>query len=76
MLRGTALEYLETVLPPAIHDLLWPHLEPERSGRGAPRPPRDREQVLGDLLRSNQSIEIDLEALRRRHGMAPPPADG
>jgi hypothetical protein len=24
--------------------------------------------VLNDLLRSNQSIEVNLEALRRRHG--------
>ena len=26
-LRGTALEYLDAVLPARIRDLLWPHLE-------------------------------------------------
>jgi len=69
MLRGTALEYIESVLPPALRELLWPYLEPERPTHRVPRPPRDREQVLDDLLSSHRSIEIDLEALRRRHGM-------
>ena len=32
-LRGTALEYLESVLPPAIRDPLWPFLEDSPSGR-------------------------------------------
>ena len=63
--RGIALEYLDAVLPPRVHAVLWPHLEPER----APRPPgsasRDREQVLADLLASNASIEIQLDDLRR-----------
>jgi hypothetical protein len=68
MLRGTALEYLESVLPPQVRDLLWPYLEPERSARSPARPaPRDREQVLSDLMRSHQSIEIQLEALRKSH---------
>ena len=34
-------------------------------------PARDREEVLDDLLRSNQSIEIDLEAVRQRHAARP-----
>ncbi len=68
MLRGTALEYLHSVLPPAVRQVLWPYLEPERPARGATAaPPRDRDQVLNDLLRSNQSIMINLEALRLRH---------
>jgi len=36
--RGTALEYLDTVLPPEIHDLVWPRLGAEMplpSARGA-----------------------------------------
>jgi hypothetical protein len=74
-LRGTALEYLESVLPPDIRERLWPYLEPERPSRDAPRPPRDREQVLDDLLRSHRSIELDLEALRRRHGAPSSPQD-
>ena len=68
VLRGTALEYLDSVLPPAVRDVLWPYLEPERPARGAAQaPPRNRDQVLNELLRSNASIEINLEALRRRH---------
>jgi hypothetical protein len=62
-LRGTALEYLEGVLPPDIRDRLWPFL-----GTGAPVPPaaRGREEILADLLRSNESIVLNLQELRRR----------
>ncbi len=71
LLRGTALEYLESVLPAAVREVLWPHLEPERATRRrATEPARDREQVLDDLMRSHHSIQLDLEALRRR-----PPAE-
>jgi len=69
-LRGTALEYLESVLPPDVREPLWPYLEPERPSYAAPRPPRDRDQVLDDLLRSHGSIQADLEALRQRRGTA------
>lgn len=69
ILHGTALEYLESVLPPSVREVLWPYLEPNRTARraDAAAPPRDREQVLKDLLRSNESIEINLEELRRKH---------
>ena len=68
MLRGTALEYLENVLPEDVRGVLWFHLEPDRPPRRAPgTPAANREQVLSDLLRSNASIEISLEALRRQH---------
>lgn len=62
MLRGTALEYLESVLPAEIRDRLWPFLEePERHDH----PSREREQILTDLLRSNESIRINLDELRK-----------
>lgn len=62
-LRGTALEYLEGMLPPAIRDLLWPFLEdPRPTGRSA----RPREEVLDELLRSNYSIALNIEEIRRR----------
>ena len=51
-LRGTALEYLESVLPPDIRTQLWPFLD-ENAGPSATT--RPSEQVLADLLRSNQS---------------------
>jgi hypothetical protein len=64
-LRGTALEYLEGVIPPSIRDALWPFLEERRThGRAA----RSREEVLAELLRSNQSIAINIEELRRGSG--------
>jgi ATP:ADP antiporter, AAA family len=62
-LRGTALEYLESVLPPDIRERLWPFLDDPRPTRKTRRP---REEILGDLLRSNQSIVLNLEELKRR----------
>jgi hypothetical protein len=63
-LRGTALEYLEGVLPPDIRGRLWPYLEDQRaSARTATRP---REEILEDLLKSQQSIVLNLEELKRR----------
>jgi hypothetical protein len=62
-LRGTALEYLEGLLPTEIRERLWPFLEDRRT-RGGPQRPRD--EVLADLMRSNQSIMLNLEKLQRR----------
>lgn len=62
-LRGTALEYLEEVLPPDIRNRLFPFL----GGAEAARPRRAREEIVADLLRSNESIQLNLEELRRRH---------
>ena len=64
VLRGTALEYLEGVLPPDIRDRLWPFLGD--SPAPPPGPTRSREEILADLLRSNESIVLNLEELRRR----------
>jgi hypothetical protein len=64
-LRGTALEYLEGVLPTDIRNRLWPFLgtsEPVNVGA------RGREEILADLLRSNDSIVLNLQELRRRDG--------
>jgi ATP:ADP antiporter, AAA family len=63
-LRGTALEYLESVLPPTIRDALWPFLEAD--GRQRPGAERDRDEILNELMRSNKSIQLNLEALRQR----------
>jgi len=60
-LRGTALEYLENVLPPEIRRHLWPHI-----ARGAPRAARSREgagtrhreAIVEDLLRSAEAIPL------------------
>ena len=64
-LRGTAIEYLEGVLPPDIRNRLWPFLGTEKAvDVGA----RGREEILADLLRSNDSIVMNLQELRRRSG--------
>jgi AAA family ATP:ADP antiporter len=64
-LRGTALEYLETVLPEAIWLKLWPLL-----ARGEPRPVRSRnpEQAMQDLLATQHSISMSLAEARRALG--------
>jgi hypothetical protein len=62
-LRGTALEYLEGVLPTDIRERLWPFLGTQaQPGSGQ----RAREEILADLMRSNESIVMNLEELRRR----------
>jgi hypothetical protein len=63
-LRGTALEYLESALPPEIRKPLWPYLEDDRPRRApAARP---TEEALAKLLQSNESIVIHLDELRRK----------
>jgi len=64
-LRGTALEYLEVILPPEIREGLWPFLEDRRP---APSGSKSRQEILDSLLRSHHSIEIDLSEIRRRTG--------
>jgi hypothetical protein len=66
-LRGTALEYLEGVLPAPIRDALWPYLEDNRPRRPSTRP---REEILADLLRSNDSIIMNIEELKKRAALA------
>lgn len=62
-LRGTALEYLEGVLPSDIRHLLWPFLEDRRPPNRTARP---RDEILADLLRSHESIMINLTELQHR----------
>ncbi len=69
-LRGTALEYLESVLPASVRERLWPFLE---DSRAAALTARDRDEVMADLLRSNASIMINLRELKQRVGSAPSP---
>jgi len=66
-LQGTALEYLEGVLPIDIRRRLWPFIE----RRSVKRQARPREEVMAELLRSNHSISLNLEELQRRAALAP-----
>jgi hypothetical protein len=63
ILRGTALEYLESSLPPDLRENLWPFLEGETHGE---HPPRSRDEILASLMNSHQSIEINLAKLRQK----------
>lgn len=68
-LQGTALEYLESVLPPRIRQRLWPFLELRSVGPN--RPARPREEVIAELLQSHHSIMLNLEELRLRSALVP-----
>jgi len=63
LLRGTALEYLESALPPEIRKRLWPFLEDDRPRR--PAASRPAEEALANLLESSDSIVLNLEQLER-----------
>jgi AAA family ATP:ADP antiporter len=63
-LRGTALEYLESTLPPEIRKPLWPHLEDDRPKR--PNSVRAPADALHELIRSSDSIVARLEELRKQ----------
>jgi hypothetical protein len=62
-LRGTALEYLETVLPPAIFIAFRPLVAatgPARSGR------RQAAEIRADLIRAGATMTVSLDDLRRQ----------
>lgn len=63
VLRGTSLEYLESVLPREIWNSLRPFLDDKRESPTGARP---QEKVLEELMLSNHSIELNLEEIRRR----------
>jgi AAA family ATP:ADP antiporter len=62
-LRGTALEYLETVLPEPIRVRLWALLE---TGDIQPRARGTADQAMRDLLASQETITLALAEARRR----------
>jgi len=69
-LQGTALEYLDGILPARIRERLWPYLEQRPTVRSA----RPREEVIAELLRSHRSIIINLESLHQRAAASAPTA--
>ena len=61
-LRGTALEYLENVLPDDVRRALWPHV----GARARPSSPtRPRQLLEQDLLRSGETLGLSRQALKR-----------
>jgi hypothetical protein len=69
-LRGTALEYLDAVLPPGIRERVFPFIEhePIRS-----KSERRREDILADLMQSNASIRLQLSTGTARPARAKAP---
>jgi hypothetical protein len=61
-LRGTALEYLEEILPAPVKEKLWPQIDVDALPRAASRP---RAEVESALLESRAAVNVSLEALRR-----------
>jgi hypothetical protein len=57
VLRGTALEYLEGVLPSRIRERLWPFLELDGTAAARSRSPRD---LISELKLSHPSIVANL----------------
>jgi hypothetical protein len=60
-LRGTAFEYLETILPESIWLKLWPLLE---QGEAPPARSRTADQALKELVDSQHSIATALAEVR------------
>lgn len=54
--RGTALEYLDSTLPPEVRDKLWPFLEAP-----APRARRSRQAILADLEHVSETLRLKLD---------------
>jgi AAA family ATP:ADP antiporter len=63
-LRGTALEYLEQTLPPAIRQPLWPYLVRPRSSDAAAAGP----DAIANLLRASDSITMQILVDRQGRG--------
>ena len=66
-LRGTALEYLESVLPPDVRDVLWPLIADDQP-RSAPAPPR--KEVITRLVEAHPSILLNLQQRAGRSNQA------
>jgi len=66
VLRGTSIEYLESVLPADVREALWPFIE---DGRVRPPMAAPRAEVLARLVQAHPSILINLQ----RHTPAPDP---
>jgi hypothetical protein len=64
-LRGTALEYLEQVLPSDVRDRLWPRITENARPAVSARP---HEDVVADLVRSQAAVLGSLRQLARARG--------
>jgi hypothetical protein len=60
-LRGTALEYLEGILPAKTREMLWQILQ-ERPAVG-----RDKQEIMQDLLRASDTVVLQLRKRGPEH---------
>jgi len=67
--RGTALEYLETVLPPGLFLAFRPLLAVTGPAPSRPRPPAE---VRADLIRAGATMTVSMDDLRRQLDAALP----
>lgn len=65
-MRGTALEYLESVLPATIRDRLWAHLERAPLERGTGTGDATRSEVLRTAMQTQLTLRAALDAALRR----------
>ena len=68
-MRGTALEYLENVLPDDVREALWPFLGEQRAFHTGAR--RERTTVAKQLLASSEAIASLLERMRKGESVVP-----
>ena len=61
-MRGTALEYLENVLPEDVRAALWPQLDAHVSAQ----PRRAPDEVVAELLQSSDRLQTPLPRPRRK----------
>jgi ATP:ADP antiporter, AAA family len=64
-LRGVALEYLDAVLPADLRAALTPRLDSSAPQKSAA--PRPSARALDDLLQSKETIQLNLDEIRRVH---------
>jgi ATP:ADP antiporter, AAA family len=60
-LHGTALEYLESILPDKTRQMLWDIIQE----RPKPAEPREAQQVMDDLLKASPTVVIRLKNIQK-----------
>ena len=62
VLRGLAVEFLDGVLPAAVRERLWALIEP----KSEPKPGRTPEEAVAELLRSHESLLLQIGKAARQ----------
>lgn len=62
MLRGTSLEYLNSILPDSIKEKLWPFFDEEYIAKTSFK---STEEIQRQLMETQHSVQVKLDQLRR-----------